>query len=167
MRVTRSFIVGLLASFACSAAAKPPAEWSLTDGRAVVDLSRAGEAYVVVIMDPGDVFTCAGTLTEWLEWRRPDPERFRLVFTREPSSAERRRLSAVRLPLTGTLAAAPPDSTPMEMLVSGRRILHLARGVRAAERSRLLGPLRFGSIDALVSGMVNVVPQPLSHGGSP
>lgn len=167
MRIPRSFIVGLLASCACSATVETPAEWSLTDGRAVVDLSGAGKAYVVVIMDPGEVFTCAGTLTEWLQWRRPEPERFRLVFTREPSPAERRRLSAVRLPLTGTLATAPPDSTPMEMLVSGRRILHLARGVRAADQSGLLGPLRSGSIDALVSGLVNVVPQPLSRGGSP
>lgn len=158
--------VALLVLCACSPAAERPAEWALTDGRAVVDLSNAGEPYVALIMDPGDVFSCAGTLTEWLEWRRPAPERFRLVFTRGPSRAERRRLSSVRLPLAGTLATAPPDSTPIEMLVSGGRIVRLARGVRVADQSGLLGPLRSGSIDMLVSGMENV-PHPLSQGDAP
>lgn len=167
MRMPRHFIIGLLASCACSASVQAPGEWTLTDGRAVVALSDAGKAYVAVIMDPGDVFTCAGTLTEWLEWRRPEPERFHLVFTREPSGAERRRLSAVRLPLTGTLATAPPDSTPIEMLVSGRRIVHLGRGVRVADHSRLLGPLRAGPIEAVASGMEDDVAEPLSHGEAP
>jgi hypothetical protein len=162
--MARLVSVALLALCACSPAAERPAEWALTDGRAVVDLSDADDAYVALIMDPGDVFTCAGTLTEWLEWRRPSPERFRLVFTRAPSRAERRRLSTVRLPLAGTLAAAPPDSTPIEMLVSGGRIVHLGRGVRVADQSRLLGPLRWSPIEAVASGMENDGPETLSHG---
>jgi hypothetical protein len=165
--MNRIFSIALVALCACTAAADGHAEWTLADRRAVTGLSPGRDAYVVLVMDPQDVFTCAGTLTEWLEWRRQAPERFRLVFARAPSAAERRRLSAVRLPLEGTLATAPSDSTPIEMLVSDRRIVHVERGVRMAEQSRLLDPLRVVPIEVLVTRMEKDGPESLSHGGLP
>ena len=162
--MARHLGIALLALCACSAPVDRQARWILADGRTVVEFSPGGDPYVVLIMDPDEVFACAGILAEWLEWRRHAPNHFRLVYSREPSRAERRHLATVRLPLAGTLATAP-TSTPIEMLVSRGRIVHLGRGVRTVQQSGLLGPLRSRSTEAVAGRMKDDVPQPITHGG--
>lgn len=132
------FAISLLL-LACSRA-PGPAEWRFEDGRRLVDGDTA--LTVVLVMDPSEAFTCAAMLMDWLEWRRIEPQRFRLVFTRQPTQTEIRRLRAVRLPVFGTLANGPRHGTPMEVVLHSGRVVFADSGVTTARGSSLLPRLR-------------------------
>lgn len=124
---------------ACSPAASP-ADWRFEDGRRLVGTDTAPT--VVLAMDPSEAFTCSAMLMDWLEWRRTDPGGFRLVFTRPPTRTEARRLRAVRLPLTGTLANGPRHGTPMEVVLRNGHVVFADSGVTTVHGSVLLSHLR-------------------------
>lgn len=157
---TLSWCVALL-FLGCSPAGESPAVWRYEDGERVVAAADSG-AVVVLAMDPSEVFTCSAMLMQWLEWRRGQPERFRLVFTRAPSPAERRRLRAVRLPLAGVLANGPRSGTPMEVVIRGGRVIFADRGVTTSRGSTLLSGLQEGSLDDVLPARSPGAP-PLPH----
>ncbi len=143
--------VAFIASIGCTPPGSGPEGWRLDDGRPVADSDNG--TLVVLAMDPAEVFTCAAVRAEWLDWRRVDPRRFRLVFTRAPTPAEARRLRAVRLPLAGTLANGPRSGTPVEVVFRARRVVYADSGVALAGDSQLLARLRTRSLDDIVPGL--------------
>jgi hypothetical protein len=125
-----------------------PAEWRLANGRSPVGADTG--LVVVLAINPSDAFTCSAMLMEWLEWRRADPRRFRLVFTRAPTEAEARRLRAVRLPLAGTLDNGPRHGTPMEVVFRDGRVIFSDSSVTHVRGSVLLTQLQKHSLDQVV-----------------
>jgi hypothetical protein len=145
---------------ACTAGTRDQNPWILDDGTPIVALDPSERSYVVLVMDPGECFTCSSTLSEWLEWRRIHPSQFHLVFTRRPSGTEQRRLMSVRLPLRGFLAAPPGGGTPTELLVADGGVVYSRTGVTSAEASSLLPLLRRNPLHALIS---TLPPAALTH----
>ena len=119
----------------------------------MTSLASLDSGYVVLVMNPAECFTCSGTLAQWLEWRRENPERFAFVFTRRPSAAEKRRLMAVRLPVAGYLAAPPRVPTPVELLVESGEVVHVGHGVITPQHSALLPHLRARSLTDVASAL--------------
>jgi hypothetical protein len=97
---------------------------------------------IVLVYDPADCFTCYGSLQPWLELSRRQPSTVALVFTRSPSSAERRQLATYRISARGTLAPlhrpfGGRPKTPQELLIVHGEI----RSSHVIDRRTLVSPL--------------------------
>jgi hypothetical protein len=71
-----------------------------------------GETTVVLIYDPRDCFSCYGALWEWIQWGRSHPDDFTLIFTRDPTTAEQKRLTAYRVRPDAILGAKVSQQYP-------------------------------------------------------
>lgn len=153
MRLLASFlrILTLLLAAACAADHSAREGWLLDDGTSLLSRAVADRPTVVLVLDPAEVFTCASTLSRWLEWRAGNPGRFLLVFTRPPSRSEKKRLLTVRLPLSGTLAEPPGGKTPVELVIARGRMVYADSAIAETGRSVLLTALRRQSLDTFAA----------------
>ncbi len=130
----------------CSRPTIPPEHWQLADGRPLGELLMDSAPTAVLVVAPGECFQCLGIVAPWLEWRRGGAGRFLLLLSRPPDATERRILTAAGIPFDGTIAQdPPPDSTPMELVFLGGRVLY-AEGRLRGPSSVLLDKLRTMSL---------------------
>jgi len=130
----------------CSGPTIPPERWQLADGRPLGELVTDSAPTAVLVIDPGEYSRCLGIVAPWLEWRRSGAGHFLLLLSRPPDATERRILIAAGIPFDGTIAQDPlPDSTPMELVFCGGRVLYANAGLRGPS-SVLLDKLRTMSL---------------------
>ena len=130
----------------CSGPTIPPERWQLADGRTLGQLVTDSVPTAVLVIDPGEFSRCLGVVAPWLEWRRSGAGHFLLLLSRPPDATERRILIAAGIPFDGTITRDPrPDSTPMELVFLGGRVLHADAGLRGSS-SVLLDKLKTMSL---------------------
>lgn len=109
---------------------------------------------VILVLDPSECFSCEGILADWLEWRRKHPERFRLVFTRDPTDAEYRRTRLINLRVDGTLHPTSRPSTlhtPLELVLRDGQVVYADSGLVGRPTTRLLQVLRESSLETFLN----------------
>jgi len=150
----------------CSGPTIPPERWQLADGRPLGELVTDSAPTAVLVIDPGEYSRCLGIVAPWLEWRRSGAGRFLLLLSRPPDATERRILIAAGIPFDGTIARdASPDSTPMELVFRGGRVLYTDAALRGSS-SVLLGKLRtmsLGKFAASVQTKTQTSPESHDH----
>jgi hypothetical protein len=135
-------LVGLLV-LGCSGPTIPPERWQLAGRRPLGELVTDSAPTAVLVIDPGEYSRCLGIVAPWLEWRRSGAGRFLLLLSRPPDATERRILIAAGIRFDETIVRGPPaDSTPMELVFRGGRILYADAGLRGPRSS---GPCHSGS----------------------
>jgi hypothetical protein len=126
----------------CSGPTIPPERWQVADGRLLPELVSDSAPTAVLVIDPADYPRCLGVLAQWLDWRRSAAGRFLLLLSRSADATERRILIAAGIRFDGTITRGPPpDSTPMELVFGGGRVLYADARVRGPD-SVLLDKLR-------------------------
>ena len=119
---------GVASSNGCARLNTSVAERHIVSGGTVASLVAASDTAVVLIYKPSDAFVCNGSLQPWLSWGRRHPRAFALVFTREPTPAERRQLATYRIHPDGllqrrTLDVVNPPRSPVELLLVRGRLV--------------------------------------------
>jgi len=99
-------LIALLLVGACRQAEREP---TLTNGRHVSSLA-AENLTAVLVYDPATCLACDEITRDWLELQRQRPGSVQIVLSRPPTAFERRRLTAQRVRLAGTLQDRPPSS---------------------------------------------------------
>jgi hypothetical protein len=158
-------LVGLLV-LGCSGPTIPPERWQLAGGRPLGELVTDSAPTAVLVIDPGEYSRCLGIVAPWLEWRRSGAGRFLLLLSRPPDATERRILIAAGIRFDETIVRGPPaDSTPMELVFRGGRILYADAGLRGPS-SVLLEKLRtmsLGEFAASVQTKTQTSPESQDH----
>jgi hypothetical protein len=125
------FILSTAIAFAMAAlsacgSSRSIGERAVGSGKSVAALVAESDTAVILLFKPSDVFVCSGALQPWLEWRRSHPHALALVFTREPTAAERTQLATLRVHSDGVLrrrfadAISAPETPSELLLVRGR-----------------------------------------------
>ena len=122
--------VALFVASGCARLQPPLPERELASGATVTSLVANADTAVVLLYKPSDSFVCNGSLQPWLQWRHTHPRAFALVFTREPTRAERTQLMTHRIHADGILRRrlldgvfAPP--APAELLLVRGRVVSI------------------------------------------
>jgi len=153
--LTRRAAAGaLIAVAAISGCAPSPfhlPERPIVDGGTVASLVSRSDTAIVLLYRPSDAFVCSGSLQPWLEWRRSHPGSFALVFTREPTRAERTQLATHHIRADGVLRREMLDAVdippaPAELLLVRGWLVSIGRvrprALRSALYQRMASPTR-------------------------
>ena len=135
----------------CARASSSLPERPIVGGGTLASLVARADTAIVLLYRPSDAFVCSGSLQPWLEWRRRHTGAFALVFTREPTRAERTQLATHHIRADGILRRqlldaidAPP--APSELLLVNGRLVSLdrvrPRALRSALYRRVVSPGR-------------------------
>lgn len=122
---------------ACSRGVVPLAEAPLAGGGTVRELIPASGPAVVVVLRPGDALGCYQSVWSWREWERKNPGRFVLLFTAEPTEAERRQLVPRRIRPDGVLQGGAGGAAPAEHVFDGRILKNSTEGGLGPATARL------------------------------
>ena len=135
-------VIAVSAISGCARASSRLPERPIVGGGTLASLVARADTAIVLLYRPSDTFVCSGSLQPWLEWRRSHPQSFALVFTREPTPAERTQLATHHIHADGVLRRemldavhAPP--APAELLLVQGRLVSVARVRPRALRSAL------------------------------
>jgi hypothetical protein len=139
MRICRAALFLLL--IGCSPAELDILSHPLASGGTVADRKGEADRAVALLIRPSDVFTCGNHISRWLDWGREHPGRFLLVFSREPTEAERKQLRLFRIRPDATLVpsrAASRQAVPREYLISEGRVVRTGQVEPGVPESPLL-----------------------------
>lgn len=125
-------VVALLVLGACAIPERPVTEWPLNTGQTIQDLLPGSGPAAVLVYDPADCFTCSSSIAEWMAWESHYPGRVLMVFTREPTPAERKRLVLHRITADGILGEplarlSASSETPVEFAILDGRTVQYGR----------------------------------------
>lgn len=115
-----------------------PLEWTTESGWALRDIVGSEDPVVVLVVDPGQCFTCYSVLAEWFDWRDGHPDEFLLLFSRRPTSTERRSLQRLRLREAGSLSSRVTIDAAIELLATDSAVLAMHHVRSGQTESRLL-----------------------------
>lgn len=171
MPLRRLASAALLAPFlslqACAGGGEIPdyGDLPLAGGHTVRDLVSDEDRAVLLLYHPSQTFSCFTVLSRWLEIRRGDPDRVRLVFTHPPGPHEQRLLRILRIEPDGLLAthAEPVVRTPAELLFERGEPVSLQENVSSLAGSDLAA--RFSSSGSPLSGALSIDPNGNSNQG--
>ncbi|HEX9727814.1 MAG TPA: hypothetical protein VGA37_04865 [Gemmatimonadales bacterium] len=125
---------------------------ALASGMHFDDLSKGGATVVVLVYDPADCFVCFGPLAQWMDLRRLHPDLVKLVFSREPTTVEARRLRFYRIVPDEVFArSSRPRSlqTPTELVLADGEVVYQRALSPGQTESRLLNQFPIHDTDSL------------------
>lgn len=101
-------------------------QYVLSDGRALTAITTASDSLLLLIVDPGDCFSCSPRLSNWT-LAYSAGKSLSVVLSRSPNQLEQQALARMRVPLLGSLKSVPnPEQfrPPMLLLfVNGKEVL--------------------------------------------
>lgn len=77
---------------------------TMQSGAAIGAIAAPHGRSVVLVLSPADCISCDLDLAQWLSPGRDTSTAVRVVLTREPSAAEQRNITLLRVPVAGRLA---------------------------------------------------------------
>lgn len=134
----RAFLVFIVLIQACGLSESNPLAWRLEGGGRLGDLIPASRPVVVLIVDPGQCFSCYSLLAEWFAWRDDHLDQFLFLYSRHPTDVESRTLRRIRVPVAGTLTTKLAISAALEVLVANDSVYVINHIKAGQDRSSLL-----------------------------
>ena len=142
-------MVGSLSACTAEPDSRSPDSWILAEGGTLGSIYDPNDNGVVLLLAPDQCFSCTNLLTQWLEWRATNPDRFHLVLSRAPLHWEKARLAP--LPISGTLRdLLDPTQLPVELVFSGSELVYRSPVLFGVATSTLLAELRDATLEEAI-----------------
>jgi hypothetical protein len=150
-------ILVLVGIAACSPDTTDVLAQPLVDGGTLADRADHAAFNAVLLIRPGDAFTCGNHISRWMEWGRKKPGQFLLVFDRPPTEDEQKQLTLLRVRPDAVLAksrARSRPSGPYEYIIQDNHIIASHRVEPGTPETQLLKTVEQGRVAELLQGRV-------------
>jgi hypothetical protein len=154
MRLT-GVVTILIALAACTPGKPDILAQPLAGGGTLADRVDGVPFSAVLLIGPGDAFTCGNHISRWMEWGRKHPGRFLLVFDRSPTELEQQQLTLLRVRPNAVLAPGRARSRqlePHEYIIRDRQVVVSHPVEPGTPETPLLKAVEEGRLAELVQG---------------